>query len=55
MDNWQQFCGFINPLLDKIGKHNHGLKLPDTEGLETLMACKPEEARYMLIESYYAA
>jgi len=55
MDNWQQFCGFINPLLAKIGKHKNGLKLPDTEGLETLMACTPEEARYMLAESYYAA
>lgn len=55
MDNWPQFCGFINPLLAKVKRYAHGLIFPDTEGLETLMACTPEEARYMLAESYYAA
>lgn len=56
-DNWPQFCGFVNPLLANIKRNGlpNGLKLPDVEGLETLMACTPEEARYMLIESYYAA
>ena len=55
MDKWEQFCGIINPLLAKVKQGKYGLKLPDTEGLETLMACTPEEARYMLVESYYAA
>lgn len=54
-DNWSQFCGFVNPLLAKIKRNTNGLKLPDVEGLETLMACSPQEAKYILVESYYAA
>lgn len=54
-DNWPQFCGFVNPLLAKIKHNTNGLKLPDVEGLETLMACSPQEAKYILVESYYAA